>query len=271
MFIFGARAKTYILNPSKNAALFSNIFQIEKVCKQSAQGGKMTLKIRHHVLVCLEEKNYSRRVLLRGASLARRYGYTFEVIFFCSMESEYTMFHLLNLAEGKKLSEELGAVRFIVKRVKDERDTARELVDTAKNNNVKEIIMSGAQSKSRLRTSLWRRIFFCDKYNYILNHLPDIILVLINHHQYNPFEKGKYRNGKQAFLVKKSNHPIAYFLRDRPFRATDTSGLFFQKKDTDERTGIFAFIRRGRVRYVYIYHGKTDDSEDALQLKHALQ
>ncbi|MGK9184740.1 hypothetical protein KXS12_21100 [Priestia filamentosa] len=92
----------------------------------------MTLKRKNHVLICLEEKNYSCKVLLKGALLARKYGYTFEVVFFCSIESRYTMFHLLNLAESKKLSKRLGAARFTIKQMKNERNIAKELVKMEK-------------------------------------------------------------------------------------------------------------------------------------------
>ncbi|WP_339184982.1 hypothetical protein [Oceanobacillus sp. FSL W7-1293] len=219
----------------------------------------MTLKSKHHVLVCLEEKNYSRKVLLRGALLAKKYGYTFEVLFFCSMESKYTMFHLLNLAESKKLSKRLGAEKFTVKRTKNEWKTAQEVVDTAKNNHVKEIIMAGERPTDTLRNPLWKRVFYWDKYNYILKKLPDIILVVINHSEYNPFEKEVYRNGRQGYLVKKKDNQTSYFLRDKPFRETDISGLFFQEKSTDEHNGVFAYIRNGKVRYVYIRYGHASE------------
>lgn len=227
----------------------------------------MTLKTRNHVLVCLEEKNYSRKVLLRGALLAKKYDYTFEVLFFCSVESKFTMFHLLNLAESKKLSTRLGAKKFTIKRTKNEWTIAKELVVYSQQNNVKEIIMSGAQPKNNLKNPFWRRFFFPDKYNYILKKMPDINLIVINHSEYNPFEKGGYENGRQGFLVKKNNN-IAYFLSDKPFREKDISGLFFQEKNTDEFNGVFAFIRNGKVRYVSIHHGKTSKKiEDEIQLK----
>ncbi|WP_080874480.1 hypothetical protein [Oceanobacillus timonensis] len=230
----------------------------------------MTLKARHHILVCLEEQNYSRKVLLKGALLARKYGYTFEVLFFCSVESKYTMFHLLNLAESKKLSRRLGAEKFTVKRTKNEWKTAKEVVMTAKNNHVKEIIMSGVQPNDRLHIPFWKRAFFCDKYNYILKRIPDIILVVMDHSEYNPFEKGLYQNGRQGYLVNKSANRTTYFLRDHPFREKDIPGLFFQEKDTDARNGVFAFIHKGKVKYVYIYHGKTDKGmKDEVQPKHA--
>lgn len=219
----------------------------------------MTLKTRHHVLVCLEEKNYSRKVLLKGALLARKYNYTFEVLFFCSIESRYTMFHLLNLAESKKLSERLGAVKYTVKRTKSERNTAKELVAVAKNNHVQEIIMSKAQPENSLKTPLWRRPFFYDKYNYILKKMPNIALVLINHSECNPFANGAYQNGRKGYLVKKNDQNTSYFFHDKRFREKDIPGLFFQKKDTNECNGIFAFIRNGKVRYVHLSHGKTSD------------
>ncbi|MFD1413642.1 hypothetical protein [Oceanobacillus jeddahense] len=223
----------------------------------------MTLKLNHHVLVCLEEKNYSRKVLLRGALLAKKYGYTFEVLFFCSVESRYTMFHLLNLAESKKLSERLGAEKFTIKRTKNEWKTAKELVSAAKNNHVKEIIMSGAKPNNNVNNPFWKRAFFFDKYNYILKNIPDIILVVINHSEYNPFGKEVYKNGRQSYLVKKNENRTAYFLSDKPFREKDISGLFFQEKNTNEYNGIFAFIRNGKVRYVYIRHGKTNKKIEA--------
>lgn len=146
----------------------------------------------------LQPKSFAKRSLI-----GKKYGYTFEVLFFCSMESKYTMFHLLNLAESKKLSKRLGAEKFTVKRTKNEWKTAQEVVDTAKNNHVKEIIMAGERPTDTLRNPLWKRVFYWDKYNYILKKLPDIILVVINHSEYNPFEKEVYRNGRQGYLVKK--------------------------------------------------------------------
>ncbi|MFP3844850.1 hypothetical protein [Priestia filamentosa] len=217
----------------------------------------MTLKRKNHVLICLEEKNYSCKVLLKGALLARKYGYTFEVVFFCSIESRYTMFHLLNLAESKKLSKRLGAARFTIKQMKNERNIAKELVKMEKNDNLKEIIMSGAQPKNSLRNLLWRRTFFYDKYHYILKSMPNIVLVLINHSEYNPFEKEEYKNGREGYLVRENDEKTSYFLSHKHFRKKDIPGLFFQKKGTNERNGIFAFIHNERVRYAHIHHGKT--------------
>ncbi|MFD1067863.1 hypothetical protein [Oceanobacillus locisalsi] len=230
----------------------------------------MTLTTRHHILVCLEEQNYSRKVLLKGALLARKYGYTFEVLFFCSVESKYTMFHLLNLAESKKLSSRLGAKKFTMKRVKNEWKTAKEIVTAAKNSDAKEIIMSGSQPNNRLHQPFWKRAFYCDKYNYILKSIPDIILVVMHHSEYNPFEKGAYQNGRQGYLVNKNTNKTTYFLYDTPFREKDISGLFFQEKGTDAGNGVFAFIRKGRVKYVNIRDGKTNFSiEDETQSSHA--
>lgn len=162
----------------------------------------MTEKRRNHLLICLEENKYSRKVLLRGALLARKDGYTFEVVFFYSYENRKTMFHLLNIAESKSLSERLGAEKYTIKRTKNERETAQKLVMIAKNNNVKEIIMSGAQPETGLKSQLWRS-FFSDKYNYIIKNIPNIVLVLINHREDNPFEKDAYENGRKGYLIKK--------------------------------------------------------------------
>lgn len=96
------------------------------------------------VIICLEEKNYSRKVLLKGAFLAKKYGCKFGVVFFYSIENRYTMFHLLNIA---------------LKRTENNRDTAQELVKIAKNNDVKKIIMSGASSKNSVKKLFWSRFF----------------------------------------------------------------------------------------------------------------
>lgn len=216
----------------------------------------MMVKTRDHLLICLEEKNYSRKVLLRGALLAKTYGSTFEVVFFYKIESNYTMFHLLNIAESKRLSKRLGAKKFAIKRMKNEKNATREIVEIAKNNNVTEIIMSGAQSKNNSKRTLWSR-FSRDKYNYIIKSIPNIVLTLINHKEDNPFEKEIYENGREGYLVKKNDKKASYFLSDKRYREKDVPGIFFRKRDADKRNGIFTFVRNGEVNYVHIHHGKT--------------
>lgn len=217
----------------------------------------MTLKTMNHALICLEDKNYNRRVLLRGALLARKSGYTFEVLFFYSPTSRYTIFNLLNIAESKNLSKRLGAIKFTLKKTENEQSTAKELVTIANNNKAKEVIMSGAQQRSRSENPFWRRVFFFDKFNYIFKNMPDIVLVLINHRVCNPFEKGEYKNGRKGYLVEGNDVKTPYMFSDKPSSEKHIAGLFFQVKNTDDWNGIFAFIRNGRVVYAHIQHGKA--------------
>lgn len=216
----------------------------------------MTIKRRNHLLICLDGNNYSRKVLLRGASLAKKYGYTFETIFFCSVKSGYTMFHFLNMVESKNLSKRLGAIKFTLKKTVNEQNTAKELVDFAKDNQVKEIVMSGAQKERSSRNSFWGKVFFFDKFNYILKNMPDIVLVLINHSVCNPFKKAAYKNGRKGYLVKRYGVKTQYVFSDKPSSEKNIIGLFFQRKDTEELNGLFTFFRFGMLMYVHIRNGK---------------
>ncbi|MBM7678165.1 hypothetical protein [Gracilibacillus alcaliphilus] len=189
--------------------------------------------------------------------MAKRNGYTFEVLFFYSPANRYTMLHLLNIAESRKLSKSLGALTFTLKRTKNEQHAIKQLVTLAQSKQVKEIMMSGAQQKDMLALPFWKRIFCFDKYNYILKNVPNIVLVLINHRLYNPFENGMYKNGREAYLVKQGNGKVPYILSHKSTRKKDISGLFFQLENTDKYNGIFVFIRNGKVKYIHVYHGRT--------------
>lgn len=217
----------------------------------------MTLKKRNHLLICLEGNKYNCKVLIRGARLAIKYGCTFEVLFFFPNKSEYNIFHLLNITESKNLSKRLGATKFTLKKTENEQHTAKELVNVAIDHEVREIVISGVQKSNSSRNALLKKIFYFNKFNYILKYIPKIVLVLINHNIYNPFEKGEYENGRKAYLVKRFGIMPQYVLKDKPYSEKDMIGLFFQRKDAEESNGLFAYFRNGKLMYVYICNRKV--------------
>ncbi|MGG4220588.1 hypothetical protein ABEW32_20495 [Paenibacillus jamilae] len=210
----------------------------------------MIIRRKNHLLIGLEANSYSRRVLLKGALLAKSLGYTFEVYVFYSTLYQHAMFMILNIYEIKKLSKRLGTTNLSIQESKNERVTIKRLTSYAKRHQITEIVV-GNNYRNRLRKTVW-----FDKFNYILRRFPKVAITVISSNRLNPFESGDYENGKSAYISRLNGVKSKYTLNFKPIHQKAYQVLFFKDKKSNFVDGLVALVRKERVIYFKVINGE---------------
>ncbi|MFB4214137.1 universal stress protein [Shouchella sp. JSM 1781072] len=208
---------------------------------------------KENILVCVNYGHNGKKLITRGASLAKQLDASLTILVFDSLpEEEFKNDKDVDMTLFKELANEYEAKLVLEK--SHYHDITKVITNKAKEVDASQIIIG------QFIESIWAKLIGGSIVNELLEKAPFADLHVVPRERSEETEDWNFERGVHAFLVDDGNG--AYDLHFDDLEGQTFEGIFFKHLQTDFNSGIFALTKDGQLLEVRVDDGKVSDLTD---------